>query len=139
MVSPALFSSFGARFGKITVEQIQPGVPIFINSNTDAGQQQDGGGVDEQHVLHHVGGEQKTFAGLIERRADREVENDERGVETGGLPGGVGGAGRGEPGAEGAGCEGVEPAEQDEASDEVGFVMPVGPINHGKIEARSSR
>ena len=87
--------------------------------------------IDHQLVLEHVGAEQKPLAHLVERGADREVENQQGEVETDRVPAGVGLPGR-EPGAQRPREEGMEPAEKNQPPDEERFVMPVAPVDHSK-------
>jgi cysteine synthase A len=95
-----------------------------------AEQEEDGGRVEDQLVLQHVGAEQEAFAGLIKGRADGEVEDDQGRVKHDGLAAGVGLARR-EALAPRPRQNGIEPPEEDEPADEEGFIVPVGPVDHG--------
>jgi hypothetical protein len=79
-----------------------------------------------------VGGQEETFAGLVEGGAYGEVEQDQGTVETKGVNAREGRAEGGEAKTKRASGERVKPAKQNQTSDEIGFVMPVGPIEHGR-------
>ena len=49
-------------------------------------QEEDGGRVDDELVLQHVRAEQVALTRLVEGRADREVEDDQRRAEPHGGP-----------------------------------------------------
>ena len=82
-------------------------------------------------MLQHVHAKEEAFADLVEGRAHREVEDHERGVKLRGLAARVRCAG-GEARAQRAGEDRVEPAEEHEPTDQVGFIVPVAPVDHGK-------
>ena len=96
-----------------------------------AAEEKNSGAVDQQLMLQHVHAEEEAFADLVERRAHREVEDHECGVKLRGLAPREGGAG-GEARAQRAGEDRVEPTEEHDPADEVGFIVPVAPVDHGK-------
>jgi hypothetical protein len=96
-----------------------------------AEQEQHRGRVHEELVLHHVRAEQEAFARLVERRAHGEIEDEQRGVELDRVTRRVGHIRLQSP-AQRSGEEGVQPAEEDEAADEVRLVVPVPPVDHGE-------
>ena len=82
-------------------------------------------------MLHHVRAEQETLARLVERRAHGEIEDEQRGVELDRVAHWVGHI-RLQSRAQRTGEDGVQPAEKDEAANEVGLVVPVPPVDHGE-------
>lgn len=74
---------------------------------------------------------EEAFADLVEGRAHREVEDHQRGVKLRGLAAREGRAG-GEARAQRTGEDRVEPTEEHQPTDEVGFIVPVAPVDHGK-------
>ena len=97
-----------------------------------AEEEEHGGGIDKQGMLHHVGAQEESFSGLIERRTDRQIEEDEGTVEFERMAARIIGAG-GEFVTQGTGQHGIEPSQEDESADEVGLVMPMAPVDHGTL------
>jgi hypothetical protein len=64
----------------------------------------------------------------------RRQRRERRRIEADGASARVGGAGR-QPVAPRAGEEGVKPAQKDEPADEEGFVVPVAPVDHERMDA----
>ena len=95
----------------------------------DAGCDEGGGDVDEQHVLQHVRGEQVPLAQLVQGRADGDIGGEGAEMEADGGADRIGGA-RGDPSAQGPAGHRVKPHGRDEGEHQQGLGVPMEGKDH---------
>ena len=90
-----------------------------------AGDDERGGDVDEQHVLQHVGPEQEAFAELVQRRTHRDITDEHAEMETHGMPDGILRPARHPPRAVRTAGQGVGPGGPDDQEQQERLRVPV--------------